>query len=160
MPGLPPNSLIFSIINMPIEKSAGAIVFRREEGKIHYLLLHYPGFRGDRTHWDFPKGQIEKGESIADTAKREVEEETGIKELRILPGFKETMKYFFKFKGENIMKFVTFFLAASEEKKVKLSYEHIGFKWLPYDEAIKQLTYNNAKAILKKADSFLSGKSV
>ncbi|MFA5767863.1 MAG: NUDIX domain-containing protein, partial [Candidatus Paceibacterota bacterium] len=95
-----------------------------------------------------------------DTAKREVEEETGIKELRILPGFKETMKYFFKFKGENIMKFVTFFLAASEEKKVKLSYEHIGFKWLPYDEAIKQLTYNNAKAILKKADSFLSGKSV
>jgi bis(5'-nucleosidyl)-tetraphosphatase len=145
---------------MPIEKSAGAIVFRKEEGEIYYLLLHYPGFRGDRTHWDFPKGQIEKGESIADTAKREVGEETGIRKLRILPEFKETIKYFFKFKGENIMKFVTFFLAESEEKEVKLSHEHIGFKWLPYNEAIKQLTYSNAKAILKKADSFLSEKSI
>jgi len=145
---------------MPIEKSAGAIVFRKEEGKIYYLLLHYPGFRGDRTHWDFPKGQIEKGESMVDTAKREVKEETGIRELRILPGLKETMKYFFKFKGKNIMKFVTFFLAESKRKSVKLSCEHIGFKWLPYEDAIEQLTYNNAKEILKKADRFLSRKSV
>ncbi len=127
---------------------------------IHYLLLHYPGFRSDHSHWDFPKGHIEKGESIKETAEREVEEETGINEMRILPGFKETMKYFFKFKEDNIMKFVTFFLAESNEKKVKLSQEHIGFKWLPYKEAIEQLTYNNAKAILKKADSFLSRKSL
>jgi len=29
---------------MPVEKSAGAVVFRREGDKIYYLLLHYLGF--------------------------------------------------------------------------------------------------------------------
>lgn len=42
---------------MPVEKSAGAVIFRKEEGKIYYLLLHYQA-----RHWDFPKGHLEKGE--------------------------------------------------------------------------------------------------
>jgi hypothetical protein len=67
----------------------------------------------------------------------------------------ETIKYFFKFQGKNILKFVTFYLAETKTKEIKISWEHIGYKWLPYQEAFKQLTYKNAKEILKKANQFL-----
>jgi len=142
---------------MPIEKSAGAVVFRKENNKIYYLLLHYPGtsHRAEKDYWDFPKGHIEKGEKIEDTVKREVFEETGLKDIKILPGFKETIKYFFRFEGKNILKFVTFFVAETKEKDVKISFEHIGYDWLPFEEGIERLTFNNAKEILKKANDFL-----
>jgi len=141
---------------MPIEKSAGAVIFRKEGNKIYYLLLHYPSnAKAPREYWDFPKGHIEKGEKIEETVKREVKEETGLKDIKLIEGFKEWIKYFFKFKGKNIFKIVTFFLAETKTKTVKVSFEHIGFKWLPYEEAIEKLTFKNAKDILKKANDYL-----
>jgi bis(5'-nucleosidyl)-tetraphosphatase len=147
---------------MPVERSVGTVIYIREGGKIYYLLLHYPSIshRAEENYWDFPKGHIEKGERAEDTAKREAEEETGLKDVRIVEGFKETIKYFFKFQGENILKFATFYLAEAKTKKVKISGEHIGFKWLPYEEALEQLKFKNAKEILQKANNFLSGKSI
>ncbi|GAI42981.1 unnamed protein product, partial [marine sediment metagenome] len=47
---------------MPLEKSAGAVIFSRSDKKIEYLLLHYQA-----GHWDFPKGNIEKGEKLEET---------------------------------------------------------------------------------------------
>jgi len=139
---------------MPIEKSAGAIVFRKKGNEIFYLLLQY-----EAGHWGFPRGLIEKGETLEETAKREIEEETGIKNLKFLPGFKETIKYFFKWKGKNILKFVTYFLAQTKEKKVSLSFEHKDFEWLPYKEALEKLTFENSKEVLKKAHQFLKQKN-
>ncbi len=49
-----------------------------------------------------------------------------------------------------------FFLAETKERDVKLSFEHIGFEWLPYEEAVKKLTYDNAKKVLEKAEQFLN----
>ena len=135
---------------MPFEKSAGAILFRKEEGKIYYLLLHY-----EMGHWGFSKGHIEKGESLEDTVRREVKEETGIEDIEILDGFKEWIKYFFKLKDKNIFKIVTYFLAETKRKEVKISWEHIEFKWLSYEEAQNLLTFKNSKEILKKANNFL-----
>lgn len=135
---------------MPIEKSAGAIVFRKEKNKIYYLLLHYQA-----GHWDFPKGNIEKGEKLEETAKREIKEETGIDEIEFIPKFKESIKYFYKLKGENIFEIVTFFLAKTKTKKIKISWEHLGYQWLPYEKALERLTYKNAKEILEKANDFL-----
>ena len=134
---------------MKRERSAGAIVFIKEKEPI-YLLLHY-----EEGHWDFPKGHIEEKETDTETVKREVGEETGIKDIEIIPNFKEKIQYFFKFKKELISKEVVFYLAKTNTKQVKLSFEHIGFKWLTYDKAIEQLTYKNAKEILKKANDFL-----
>jgi 8-oxo-dGTP pyrophosphatase MutT (NUDIX family) len=140
---------------MPIEKSAGAVVFRKNK-EIKYLLLHYPtGSRASKDYWDLPKGHIEKGEKPMVTAKREIAEETGLKDVGFIDGFKETIKYFFKWEGKSILKFVTFYLAEAKTKDVKISWEHIGFKWLPYQEALGQLTFKNAKEILKKANQFL-----
>ncbi len=164
---------------MPVEKSAGAIIFRKEEGKVYYLLLHYPtqakrrvGDEGKlqrrqtsstdskKEYWDLPKGHIEKGEEIEGTVRREVEEETGLKNIELVEGFKETVKYFFRVKDKNILKFVTFYLAETKTKEVKISEEHIGFEWLPYKEALKKLTFKNAKGILQKANDFLSAKGM
>src|SRR3989338_9342144 len=133
------------------EISAGAIVFREEKGKILYLLLHY-----EEGHWDFPKGNIEKGEEEKETVKREIKEETGITKISFIEGFKEKIKYFYKREGQTIYKEVVFYLAETKESKIKISFEHIGYKWLSYGEAIKQLTFKNAKEILKKAHSFLN----
>jgi 8-oxo-dGTP pyrophosphatase MutT (NUDIX family) len=138
---------------MPLQKSAGAIVFRKENNKIKYLLIKY-----GLGHWEFPRGLIEKGEKLEQTVKREIKEETGIKDIKFLPGFKEWIKFFYKFKGKNIMKIVTYFLVKTKEKKIKLSFEHKDYAWLEYKEALEKLTFKNAKEILKKANDFLLKK--
>lgn len=151
---------------MPREKSAGAIIFRRDSGSIYYLLLHYaPAEPGKRGQWGFAKGHIEEGETEVQTAKREVAEETGIKDLKIIPGFKKLEKYFFKrsygLEGEArkkapwIFKLVAFFLAETKIKEIKVSHEHLGFLWLPIDEAIKKTTFKNSKKLLKEAHDYL-----
>jgi bis(5'-nucleosidyl)-tetraphosphatase len=146
---------------MPLEKSAGAVIFRKEGNGIYYLLLHYSrGARKPEPYWDFPKGHIEKGEKELDTVKREVREETGLKDIEILEDFKEWIKYFFQWGGENILKFVSFYLAETKTKDVIISGEHIGFQWLSYEKALSQLTFKNAKTILQKANNFLSRKSI
>jgi len=138
------------------EKSAGAVVFRKEGRKIYYLLLHY-----EAGHWDFPKGHIEKGESEKDTARREIKEETGIEDIEFIPGFKEKISYFFRKSYENkknpplVYKEVVFFLAKTNTKDIKLSFEHKGFLWLEYEKAKKRLTFENTKKILEKAHQFL-----
>lgn len=144
---------------MPVEKSAGAVIFRRENDKIYYLLLHYPSSaKAPRDYWDFPKGHVEKGENEIKTVKREIEEETGLKDVEFIEGFKEWIKYFFKFRGKNVLKFVTFYLVETKTKKVKVSFEHLGFEWLPYEKALEKLTFKNAKEILKKANNFIISK--
>jgi len=139
---------------MPLEKSAGAIIFRKEAGsdqeKVKYLLLHY-----EWGHWGLPKGNIEERENIKETAARETEEETGIKDLVFLEGFKEWIKYFYKIEGENRFKIVTYLLAETKQEEVNLSHEHTDYKWLPYKEALEKLTHKNTKEILKKANDFI-----
>lgn len=151
---------------MPKEKSAGAIIYRKEIDQIYYLLLHYaPSEKGRRGHWGFAKGHIEKGETDEEAAKREVFEETGINDLKISSGFKEIEKYFFKkvygLKGDDrkkapwIFKIVVFFLAETETKEIKISEEHSGFVWLPFEAAVKKISYKNSKELLKKANALL-----
>lgn len=136
---------------MPLEVSAGAVVFREADDKIEYLLLHY-----ESGHWDFPKGNVEKGEAERETVAREVEEETGLLAIEFVEGFKEEIRYFYKREGKTIAKRVVFYLSEAKEGEVKLSYEHIGYDWLPYNEALDKLTYKNAKDVLRKANDFLS----
>jgi len=134
---------------MPVEKSAGVVIFNNT----YYLVLHYQA-----GHWDFVKGNIEKGEETKQTIIREAEEEIGIKNLEFIKGFKETIEYFYKLKGRTIFKTVVFFLAETKIKEIKLSQEHIGFAWLTYEDALERLTFENAKEVLKKANDFLKNK--
>jgi 8-oxo-dGTP pyrophosphatase MutT (NUDIX family) len=130
---------------MAREISAGMILFRRTP-EPHYLLLHY-----ESGHWDFPKGHIEPGEHAAETARRELQEETGISDVRILDGYKQALRYFFRQKGIGIFKIVIFFLGETTQSEVTLSAEHVGFDWLPYDAALARLTFKNSRDLLVKA---------
>jgi len=138
---------------MPFEKSAGAVVFRKEKNKIYYLLLHY-----EMGHLGFPKGHIEKGETQHQTALREIREETGLTDIKFIDGFEKWYKYFFKLKGKNIVKIATFFLGQTKTKKVTLSFEHIGYKWLTFKQALEQLTFDNDKKILSEANQYLQSR--
>ena len=136
---------------MPKEKSCGTIIFRKNEGeKLEFLLLHYAS-----GHWDFPKGHVENEETEEATAIRELEEETGITKARIIPGFRAGIQYYYKKQKQTVSKEVFFFLLETKEKKVKLSKEHTGFKWLEKEEAMAQITFANSKEILQKALEFL-----
>lgn len=146
---------------MPVEKSAGAIIFRREGGKIYYLLLNYAAIgKVEKTYWGLAKGTIERGEKEVDTILREVKEETGIEDLKFLDGFKEREKYFFRHKGKSIFKTVYYLLAETKTKEIKISFEHLGYEWLPHEEVLKKLSFKNAKRILEKANDFLSEKDL
>lgn len=148
---------------MPREKSVGAVIFRKQDNKIYYLILKYTA-----KHWDFVKGHIDEGETDMQTLFREADEETGIKDLKVVSEFKEIHKYFFKQykdkmtkadieKGKPVwvFKLVNFYLAETETKDIKLSFEHQNYKWLLYDDALKLVTFKNAKELLKKANDFL-----
>ena len=113
-----------------------------------------------RGHWDFPKGHVEKGEELEDTARREVFEETGINKIEIIPGFRQVMKYFIGPREAKKLKFVTFFVASTNQEEVTISDEHQGFSWLTYDEAFKSITYRNSKKLLKQAHAFIQEKGL
>jgi len=128
------------------EKSCGILIVHDED----FLLLHYP-----QGHWDFVKGHVEPDEDELETALRELEEESGIKDVAVLDGFREEMHYFFKHEGQTISKTVVFFLGRVGDRAVEISHEHQNFDWLPFKEAKERLTFNNAKEILEKAYNFL-----
>ena len=132
------------------QKSAGIVLFRNASNKNEFLLLNYP-----QGHWDFVKGKVEQGETPHKTALRETKEETGISDIEFIDGFEESVEYDFRFKNEDILKKVIFFLAKTSEKKISLSHEHDDFVWLEYDNALKKTTFRNAKNVLSKANEFL-----
>ncbi|MEK7542285.1 MAG: bis(5'-nucleosyl)-tetraphosphatase [Patescibacteria group bacterium] len=146
---------------MKKEHSAGAIVFRIEHGNPQYLLLHYPSSaKAKKEYWDLPKGHIEKGEEEQDTVRREIKEETGLKDIELFDGFREEIRYWFQFGGQKISKTVVFYLAKTRQENVVISSEHLGFQWLEFAEAQQKLTYKNAKQILKKAHHLLSQEGI
>ena len=133
------------------ETSAGIVVFRIENSKILFLLLHYPS-----GHWDFVKGKMEKGETTHETAIRETREETGITDITFVENFEEWIEYNFQFKGELVHKKVVFFLAETKTKDVSISHEHLDHIWMDYLTAMDKTTFDNAKTVLTKAYSLLT----
>jgi 8-oxo-dGTP pyrophosphatase MutT (NUDIX family) len=136
------------------ERSAGVIVFRPADDDANdnqplYLLLDYG------RHWDYPKGHLEKGEDDLAAAWRELEEETGITDATRVGDFSHDLTYFFRGKGGLIRKTVRFFLARTARKRVTLSHEHAGYKFLPYDEAIDRVTFKSSKDVLRAAHAYL-----
>ncbi len=131
--------------------TSACVLFRRENSEIKYLLLHYR-----YGHWGYTKGKIDDGETEKEAIIREIKEETGISQVDYIPGFKENIRYPLVIMGNKFIKYVRFFLGETKEKNVVLSFEHINYAWLNFEDAYNRLTYSNDKKVLKKADEFLS----
>jgi bis(5'-nucleosidyl)-tetraphosphatase len=133
------------------ERSAGAVVFRVASDSPRYLLLKYPA-----GHWDLPKGNIEKGEEPLQTMVREVREETGIVDLRVIPGFQNKIEYFYRREGKKVHKTVVFFLAETSVENVTISFEHQDYGWFDYAEAIRAVTFPNARRLIREGEAFMN----
>lgn len=141
------------------EQSAGAIVVRFEKGTPYYLLLQsLSNAKDGKDFWYFPKGHIEQGETEEEAARREIGEETGIADAEFVPGFRESSRYYFQAEEEKVSKTVFFFLAFTKTKNIRISAEHIGYLWLPFEKALKQIRFANARALLKKANEYIANK--
>ncbi len=112
-------------------RAAGAVVFRRSERGIRLLVLRA------YKNWDFPKGLVEPGEDQLATARREVQEETGLANLAYPFGeeFRETVPY----SGNKIARY---YLAETDAEKLELPVspelgrpEHHEYRWVSFDEA-------------------------
>ena len=104
-------------------------------------------------HWTFPKGHIEKGEKPAVAAAREVGEEIGLENLKVIKEL-DKIDYWFKMKGELFHKFVYYFLMeASSQTALKPQTEEIkAAKWFSPEEARAILGYKkDSEELLKKA---------
>ena len=82
-----------------LEVAAGGVVTNKK-GKVLFI------YRNDK--WDIPKGKLHKGETIEECALREVEEETGVKGLKI-ENFLKTTYHVFKRNGKYRLKEVHWF---------------------------------------------------
>jgi 8-oxo-dGTP pyrophosphatase MutT (NUDIX family) len=141
--------------------SAGGAVFKKEDGKILWLLVQPK--RGDDFHnqirWQLPKGWLKEREKSEEAALREVEEEGGVK-AEIIDKI-DTIKIFFKntFEGkpkETVLKTITFFLMEyKEDIKEGFGWETQEVAWLPFDQAKEKLTFKSEKEILEKAQKIL-----
>jgi 8-oxo-dGTP pyrophosphatase MutT (NUDIX family) len=139
-------------------KSVFLVVYCRIP-KLEYLVLkrklHWKG-------WEFPKGGMEKSETIRQTIIRELSEETGLEPIKI-KRHNKTGK--FKYDSATIDErgFIgqSFELYSAEVSKGKVKIdlrEHSGFKWVDFDKALDLLTWKNQKQCLKIVNSWVSGR--
>jgi len=130
------------------EVSAGGIVFRRgPDGKVRFLLI-----RDSYQNWGFPKGHLENGETPAEAAQRETEEETGLARL-VVHGPIRIIDWFFRFRGRFIHKYCHFFLMESREGEPDPQTDEgiSACRWCTYEEALETLSYDNARGVLRRA---------
>ena len=124
------------------------MVYRDIKGEVRYLLIK----NRRSSHWGFPKGHIEPGETKKETAVREVLEETGI-HVKLIDGFESVSK----FKIQNkIEKIVSIFVGTTTDTSTSIQPEEIeDYIWLTYDRAMSILKFENDRTIITQAHEFL-----
>ena len=142
---------------MKKEKSAGAVVYYYDEERKEPIFLLLQNTL-KKTYWEFPKGKIEENENIEQTILREIKEETGLKNIEIIPGFKHVLRWFFKFQGQLISKEAIYLLVKiSEQEKdnVKISREHQKSEFMDIETARKEINIKANLNLLEKAYQFI-----
>jgi 8-oxo-dGTP pyrophosphatase MutT (NUDIX family) len=133
------------------EFSAGGVVVRRIRGKWRLAAIR-PG--GRESVWALPKGLIGEGESAADTAVREVTEETGL-EARLIEKLGD-VRYVYTWRGERVFKVVSFFLLRYSRGRLGDIPEHLRHevaetRWLVLEDAPRLLSYKGEREMVEKA---------
>jgi 8-oxo-dGTP pyrophosphatase MutT (NUDIX family) len=133
------------------EFSAGGVLVRTIRGRTMVAAIRP---RGRENVWALPKGHIDAGESAAETAVREVHEETGV-EGRLVEKLGD-IRYVYTWDGERIFKVVSFFLLRASRGRIgeideSMRIEVAEARWLPLAEAPRLLTYGGEREMATKA---------
>ena len=128
---------------IPVQKAAGGVVFN-DLGEVLFIK------RGGK--WDLPKGGMEKNETTQQTALREVEEETGVGELKIIDKLSKTY-HVFKRNGKYRLKITSWYKMSSTFKGDLVGQMEEGIEdvcWMPVDQISKAMdnTYENIRLLI------------
>ncbi len=129
------------------EYTAGGITFRRtKSGAIEFLLM-----QDHRSRWTIPKGHVESGETLEQTALREMQEEAGLTKLKIVDRL-DKVHFFYRREGKLIFMTTFIFLMEALDPDEPLVLEDIQWvqdlKWFPADQARALIEYKGTKLLL------------
>ena len=133
-----------------LERSAGAIVFKRSESGDTRVLLIRHRFS---SHWAFPKGHIEPHETEERAAVREVQEETGI-HIKIECDFRQQVFYRI---NNKISKQVTYFLAVDRQNQIIRNCDSkiASVIWKDVKYILERLNFKNDKNLFTNALAYI-----
>ena len=136
------------------ETSAGGVVFRLDAGRPLYLLI-----RDSYGNWGFPKGHVEKGERPESAAIREVREEAGVPSLTLRAPI-DVIEWTFTWRGALVRKRCHFYLMETADSVTAPQADEgiTECQWSPADEALRLLRYDNARAVLRRADELVGAR--
>ena len=139
------------------EYTAGGVVYRPgEDGTVDILMIQ------DRAgRWTIPKGHVEEGERLEQTAVREVGEETGLTKLKIRDKL-DKIHFFYSREGKLIfMTTHVYLMQATDGSEVVVPEESEGIadaKWFNQEEALKLIEYKDTERLfrlgIKKVKSY------
>ena len=132
---------------IPVRKAGGGLVFNKK-GQVLFI------FRNGK--WDLPKGGTDKDELIEDTATREVEEETGVGNLKITKKLQKTY-HIFKRNGKYRLKITSWFEMTTDFEGIPIGQAEEGIEkvaWLSPDEVKEALknSYENIKLLFEEEE--------
>ena len=132
---------------MSVIRQGGAITVRETAKGTEVLLVRA---KRDPRQWIFPKGHQEKGETLAETAVRELEEEGGV----VGNAVKSVGVSTFRSGDEDVE--VTYFLVRDTGRRAKAERE---VAWKSFADAKKLVSFDDARWLLDKAKQMLRGKN-
>lgn len=135
-----------SIKEVVREPTAGGVIFRRDKtGKNVEILL----IQDAKNRWTIPKGHIEEGEKARDTAAREIKEETGLKELKVMHWLG---KINFRYRRQNSLVLMTTEIylvkALGDTNDVTPEDWMNGIRWFPASEAVDKIAYDDISKLI------------
>ena len=130
-------------------KSCGFVAYKRIENVNHYLIIQ--SLNGNV---GFPKGHMESGESELETAIRELKEETGV-DVKVIQGFRRQIEYELRRIPDTIKQSVYFLGQCTSDKIICQEAEVAEASFISYEDALKILTFEETKNILKDAEIFI-----
>jgi len=144
------------------DQSYGVVPIIKIGEEWQVLLVNQISYRGaDDRFWTFPKGHPEAGESEIETAKRELMEETNIRDVQIVEEAKFSITYTFVHEGKQIEKTVTYYLGicGNTDTKIILPEEIADVSWFPFKAAMETLSHKNAQQVLLQAGQYINSYS-